>query len=168
MYIWQIKETVSVHLVQNIQMTSLCKKIMQWFVLAGQVENLVVIYVSKQRRTQNLFQKDILTGKKQKKNLKTIESLIVIEQLSHLRLQFVPVERFITGIDVLCVLNISLTKSSFGVFCCHKTEAYSEPSQISRMKVSAKTVNCLKQLNISSKKLYLRCFTGFWICLCES
>ena len=49
----------------------------------------------------------------------------------------------------MCV--VSLPKASFAVFCCDETVAYSQPSQISKMKVSAKIVNGLKQLNISAK-----------------
>ena len=53
-----------------------------------------------------------------------------------------------TKIGLWCVL---LPKSSFAVFCCHKTEAYSKPSQTFKMKVSTKIVEGLKQLNISAK-----------------
>ena len=57
-------------------------------------------------------------------------------------------------------MYLSLPKSSFKVFCCHKTEAYLGPSQTSKMKVSAKIVNGLKQLLISGTSTVLNVWLG--------
>ena len=60
---------------------------------------------------------------------------------------------------MICVVSL-YPSQRFAVFCCHKTEAYSEPSQLSEMKVSAKIVNGLKKLNISAKSSILDVWLG--------
>ena len=54
---------------------------MQLFVLFLQIEKFVAIYVQFEEERSSIYFKDILTGKKQQKNLKTIKSLIIIKQL---------------------------------------------------------------------------------------
>ena len=47
-------------------------------------------------------------------------------------------------------------------------EKYAEPCQISKLEMSAKTINGLKRLTVFTKKPHLRCLTGFLIRLCIS
>ena len=57
------------------------------------------------------------------------------------------------------------------IFCVKiywsKAEAYSEPSQISKMEFFVKIGNICQQLNDFRKKLRLRCLTVFWMHLCK-
>ena len=46
-------------------------------------------------------------------------------------------------------------------------EAYSGPCQTSKMELFVNIINGLKPLTIFTKKLHLRCFTRFCVCLCS-
>ena len=81
--------------------------------------------------------------------------------------------------------KISTWNSKFlqNKFPCHKSarktkdmhtvsnlnpEAYSEPSQRSKMEYFFENHYRLKALNYFNKKLHFRCWTGFWMCLWNS
>ena len=57
------------------------------------------------------------------------------------------------------------------IFCLKmywsKAEAYSEPSQISKMELFLKIGNICQQLNDFRKKLRLRCLNVFWMRVCK-